>query len=237
MFFVGFASYATEDVFSKEVVFAKKLLDKRFDTEGHSINLINHLSTRTALPLANATNLAVTLKRIGALMDKEEDVLMMYLTSHGSKDHELSVSFWPLALNGITPEKLRAMLDESGVKWRVIIVSACYSGGFVQALANDASLVATAAAADKTSFGCGTESEFTYFGEAVFKDQLTREYSLVSALQQAGIAIGQREQREQIDASLPQLSIGKAIKTKLDGLAEETRIRQCDVKTGDRVAC
>ncbi|MDD2725156.1 MAG: C13 family peptidase [Methylovulum sp.] len=156
-----------------------------------------------------------------------EDVLVLYLTSHGSEDHELSVNFWPLALNDITPEKLRTLLDDAKIKWRVIIVSACYSGGFIKALANDNTLVATAAAADKTSFGCGTKSTFTYFGEAVFKDQLAHEFSLVSAVQQARIAIGLREKRENIEASSPQLSIGPSIKTKLDHLSGEIRLRHC----------
>jgi hypothetical protein len=228
LFFIGFASYATEDVFSKEVNFAKDLLDQRFDTKGHSINLINHLATRETVPLANATNLGLTLKRIGQLMNRDEDVLVLYLTSHGSEDHTLSVSFWPLQLNDITPEKLRAMLDDAGIKWRVVIVSACYSGGFVEALKSDETLVATAAAADKTSFGCGTESEFTYFGEALFKDQLPNDYSFVSALQQTRIEIAEREKREDIEASLPQLSVGDAIKTKLESLSAEMRGRQCD---------
>lgn len=157
IFFVGFAAYATEDVFSKEVAYAKNLLDERFDTKGHSINLINHLDTLDRAPLASSTNLALTLERIGKLMNTEEDVLLLYLTSHGSQNHQLSVSFWPLALNDITPEKLNAMLDKAGIKWRMIVISACYSGGFVKALQGPTTLVATAAAGDKTSFGCGTE--------------------------------------------------------------------------------
>jgi hypothetical protein len=226
LFFVGFAGYATQDVFSKEVVFAKNLLDTRFDTKNHSINLINHLSTRKTLPLANATNLAITLKQIGSLMNKEEDVLLMYLTSHGSKEHKLSVSFWPLQLNDISPEKLRTMLDDAGIKWRVIIISACYSGGFIKALENNETLIATASASDKTSFGCGAESQFTYFGEALFKDQLSHEYSLVTALQQVRTDIDNREKREKIEASLPQLSIGKSIQIKLDSLGKEIQLRQ-----------
>lgn len=226
LFFVGFAGYASEDVFSKEVVFAKNLLDTRFDTKNHSINLINHLSTRKTLPLANATNLAATLKQVGSLMNKEDDVLLMYLTSHGSKEHKLSVSFWPLQLNDISPEKLRTMLDDAGIKWRVIIISACYSGGFIKALENNETLIATASASDKTSFGCGSESQFTYFGEALFKDQLSHEYSLVTALQQVRTDIDKREKREKIEASLPQLSIGKFIQIKLDSLGKEIQLRQ-----------
>jgi hypothetical protein len=229
LFFVGFAGYATEDVFSKEVGYVKHLLEERFDTKGHSINLINHLDTLDRTPLATSTNLALTLKRIGKLMNTEEDVLLLYLTSHGSKNHELSVSFWPLALNDITPEKLNAMLDEAGIKWRMIVISACYSGGFVKALQGPTTLVATAAAADKTSFGCGTESEFTYFGEAVFKEQLNRQSSFITALQQADVSISQREVREKLEASMPQLSIGTAIEPKLRQLDNDMHQHQCGI--------
>ncbi len=229
IFFVGFAGYATEDVFSKEVGYVKQLLDQRFDTQGHSINLINHLHTLDHTPLATSTNLAMTLKRIGELMNTEEDVLLLYLTSHGSKDHQLSVYFWPLALNDITPEKLNAMLDEAGIKWRMIVISACYSGGFVKALQGPATLVATAAAADKTSFGCGTESEFTYFGEAVFKEQLNSQSSFITALQQANVSIGQREVREKLEASMPQLSIGAAIEPKLKQMDKDMHQHQCGI--------
>jgi len=233
LFFVGFAGYAIEDVFSKEVAYAKRLFDERFDTAGHSINLVNHLRTMDTTALATGTNLAATLKHIGQLMDTEEDVLVLYLTSHGSQAQGLSVYFWPLALNNIAPEKLNAMLDEAGIKWRVVIVSACYSGGFVKPLQGPGTVVATAAADDRQSFGCGNESDFTYFGEAIFKDQLHRHYSLVTALQEAGVAIGEREAREKLTPSLPQLSVGEKIAPKLQRLAEELQERQCAAaKTG-----
>ncbi|MFZ2405842.1 MAG: C13 family peptidase, partial [Methylobacter sp.] len=237
IFFVGFAGYATEDVFSKEVGYAKHLLEERFDTQGHAINLINHLHTVDDTPLATATNLAATLKQIGKLMDTEEDVLLLYLTSHGSKTHELAVSFWPLALNDITPERLNTMLDEAGIKWRMIVISSCYSGGFVKALQGPATLVATAAAADKTSFGCGTESEFTYFGEALFKEQLNRQSSFITALQQADVSIAQREAREKLEASIPQLSIGTEIEPKLQQLDKDMHQYQCGIAKMEAPGC
>ncbi len=227
LFFVGFAGYATEDVFSKEVFYAQELFDERFDTRGHSISLINHLQTLDKIPLATATNLALTLKRIGKIMNTEEDILFLYLTSHGSENHQLSVSFWPLALNNITPQNLNAMLDDAGIKWRIVIVSSCYSGGFITALQGPATLVATASAADKTSFGCGNESDFTYFGEALFKEQLQQQTSFVTALQAAAISIKEREIRENISASDPQLSVGADMNNKLKQLDRQIKQQQC----------
>lgn len=237
IYFVGFASYAHQEVFAKEVAYAQKLLDERFDTQGRSITLVNHLRSMDETPLATATNLAATLKHIGQLMDPEEDILLLYLTSHGSREHELAVSFWPMPLNDITPDKLNAMLDAAGIQWRVVIVSACYSGGFVQSLQGLKTVVATAAAADRTSFGCGNEFDFTYFGEAVFKDQLQRQYSLVTALREADAAIGRREERERLTPSLPQLSVGEAIAAKLEHLGEDIQQRRCAAAKASHASC
>ena len=173
LYFVGFAGYAYQDVFLKEVRFVKGLFDRRFDTEGRSLALINNLQTHQAIPLASASNLSSALKHIGTIINSNEDVLVLFLTSHGSREHELSVSFWPLKLNQVTPEMLKRYLDEAGIKWRVVFVSACYSGGFIEPLKDPYTLIATAAAPDKQSFGCSNTNDFTYFGEAFFKDQLS----------------------------------------------------------------
>ncbi|MGJ0485882.1 MAG: C13 family peptidase [Methylomicrobium sp.] len=228
LFYVGFASFATEDVFSIEVDYIKRLFDTRFGTKGHSLNLVNHLETIDDTPLATATNLAIALKRIGKIMNREEDLLFLYLTSHGSSDHKLAVEFWPLPLNDISPAQLKAMLDQAGIKWRVIVVSACYSGAFVEALKGPHTLVATAAAQDRTSFGCGSESDFTYFGEAVFKEQLQGQFSLVSAFKAAAASIAEREQREKLEASQPQLWIGRSIEPYLAHLEKSLAHFQCE---------
>lgn len=224
LYFVGFAGYARQNVFNTETQYARTLFDSRFDTQGRSIVLTNHLDHYTTTPLANSHNLAATLKTIGTKMNTADDVLVLYLTSHGSKKHELSVNFWPLQLNDITPTMLKHYLDDAGIKWRVILVSACYSGGFVEPLRDAYSIVATASAADRTSFGCGDHNDFTYFGEAVFKDQLSKHYSLPDALHAASETIALREQQEKLQASEPQTFIGEEIARKLERV--ETRLRQ-----------
>ncbi len=227
LYFVSFGGYAMQDVFMKEVAYAQRTMDLHFDTAGHSLELVNNLQTRDTLPLATASNLRLVLNHLGESMAGEEDVLMLYLSSHGSEQHELAVDFWPLPLNDITPQSLRRMLDEAGIKWRVIVVSACYSGGFIDALRDDHTLVATAAAKDRQSFGCGNEESFTYYGEALFRDELGRGVPLLTALQQAREAIHQREIKEKLEHSLPQLFIGPQIEQKLMSL-EGARVSTVD---------
>jgi hypothetical protein len=218
LYFVSFGSYALEDVFMKEVRYAQQAMDQRFATTGRSLELVNNLQTREDVPLASETNLRAVLNHLGGMMESEEDMLMLYLSSHGSQRHELAVDFWPLPLNDITPQKLRRMLDEAGIKWRVVVVSACYSGGFIDALRDEKTLVATAAAKDRQSFGCSNENDFTYYGEALFRDELGRGTPLLQAFRQAREAIAAREKRERLEPSLPQLFIGKRIEQKLQQL-------------------
>ncbi|HEY9197999.1 MAG TPA: C13 family peptidase [Gammaproteobacteria bacterium] len=221
-YFVGFAGYARQDVFLKETRYAQDLFDRNFDTAGRSLVLANHLSTYASTPLANGHNLAASLKAIGARMNADEDILVMYMTSHGSKEQGLSADFWPLKLNDIKPDVLKRYLDEAGIKWRVLMISSCYSGIFVDTLKDPHTVIATAAAADRTSFGCGDHNDFTYFGEAVLKDQLSHRHGIVEALQEASAEIVRREQAEGIEEhSEPQIFVGDAIAPKLKLLEDQ----------------
>jgi hypothetical protein len=153
-------------------------------------------------------------------MDKDNDVLVVYLTSHGGSDFKLAASHWPLEVEPLTPQLLRAALDRAGIRNRVIAVSACYSGGWVAPLASDNTLVMTAADATHTSYGCGRLSELTYFGRAMFDEQLRNTHSFEQAFANAVPIIKQRE----IDAgkddgfSNPQISVGSGIRPLLQNL-------------------
>ena len=223
LYFLGFGGYSTENVFMNEIQHIQSLMDREYDTRGRSVALINNPKTVNDTPLATVSNLNRALVSIGQAMNKEEDVLFLYLTSHGSRK-ELSVSFWPLQLNQVTPEGLRQALDEAGIKWRIILISACYSGGFLEPLKNDNTIIMTAAAKDRTSFGCGSKSDFTYFGNAVFKEQLTNNHSFINAFENAKASIEKRENREHLKHSNPQLSVGINIRDKLDQLEHELNV-------------
>jgi hypothetical protein len=107
------------------------------------------------------------------------------------------------------------MLRESGIRWRVIVVSACYAGAFVEPLKNDNTIILTAAAEDRTSFGCSDDNDLTYFGEAFYRDALPKAPSLRAAFEAAKAAILKRETEEGETPSNPQAYFGKAIEQKL----------------------
>jgi hypothetical protein len=227
LYFVGFAPYAAEDVFRKDMQVARDLFDDRFDTDGRSIVLINNPRTVLDEPLATISNLRETLKSIGAGIDPDDDVVMLYLEGHGSADRKLAAEFPPLELDPLTPESLRDMLDDAGIKWRIIVVSACYSGGWIDALKDEHTLIMTASAANRRSFGCGTESDATYFGDALFQHALRFEDSFVKAFEQARERIAERERTEQVSPpSDPQLHVGAEMAAKLPKLEAALRARR-----------
>jgi hypothetical protein len=73
----------------------------------------------------------------------------------------------------------------------------------------------TAADARRQSFGCGAESDFTYFGKALFDEELRRTWSFAEAFERARAAIAQRERAGKYEPSNPQMHVGGAMAAKL----------------------
>lgn len=207
--------YAREDVFMKEVRLIADLFHNRFDATGRSVVLINNPRTLDTHPLASMTSIAAALKHIGSQMNRDEDLLVMYVSSHGSESHRLSVDFWPLRLSAIDPPALKKALDESGIKWRVIVVSACYSGGFITPLQDAHTMIITASSATRQSFGCGSMSDATYLAQALFNEELRKTYSMETAFAAAQKSIAARESTQGFEPSQPQLFVGTEIRSKL----------------------
>lgn len=217
-YFLGVGGAFYQGVFRQEAETVRAVFDTRFGTSGRSLVLINNDATVTRQPIATRTTIARSLHAMAAHMDRENDVLVLFITSHGSEDHEIELNYWPLELAGITPEWLRATLDETGIRRRVIILSACFSGGFIPVLQTPDTLVITAADANRSSFGCLDDAEMTYFGRAFFDEALRREGSLRAAFDTAVTAIHEREQAENFEPSEPQWWIGERLQAELPAL-------------------
>lgn len=211
LYFVGMAAYAAQDVFMREALQVRDIVIRRLGLDGHTLTMINNRQTLAAFPLANRHNLARVTLGLGRVMDISDDVAVLFLTSHGYEDSSLAVEFGALGLNNIYAEDIRASLDAAGIRYRVIIVSACYSGGFIDGLKSADSIVITAAARDRSSFGCSSERDWTYFGEAYFAEALLHTTDFVAAFKEAATTIERRERRELKEASNPQISVGENI--------------------------
>ena len=218
MYFVGFAGDGNEDVFMNEVTYVRDLMRRRYG-DGHALALINNAATVDELPLANRHNLERVLRGVGEKMNRDEDILFVYFSSHGSQEHQLSVFLDALNLDDLEPLDVEKAVRMSGATYRVVGISACYSGAFLPPLRGPTTLAFSAARADRTSFGCGNDRDFTYFGEALFRDQIAHGVELIAALDAARESVAARERRERLTPSEPQVIIGAGIGAQLRRLA------------------
>jgi hypothetical protein len=214
VYFLGFAGDGDPSVFRREAQFAKEAFGERFGSIDRSALLINDVEDRDSYPLASVSGLAQALSIMALRMDPENDVLVLFLTSHGSIDG-LEVQNGSLPLAQLGPADLREALDSAGIRYRVLVVSACYAGVFLDELKTDTSLIVTAADAEHSSFGCQEDRDLTWFGEAFLKDALPGSPSLEAAFGKARDLIKQREDAGHEIHSNPQLYVGPGIKAKL----------------------
>lgn len=217
MFFIGFAGVGEQAVFKREALYAEQVFADKFGTADRSVELINDDDDRETYPIATVSGLDQAVKRVADRMDVDQDVLVLMLTSHGSEDG-LDVSNGSLPLAQLGPADLQQILDDARIKWRVIIVSACYSGVFLDELENDTTLIITAADAQHSSFGCDDGGDLTWFGEAFLRDSLPQAPSFEVAFKNATALIQQRETAEHEIHSNPQLFMGALMRRKLEQL-------------------
>ena len=213
-YFMGVAGFSEQNVFRSEINKVRELFDVRFGTSGHSLALINNNYTWLDEPIATKTSILRGLKTIGQQMNADEDVLFLTLSSHGD-ENVIQLANPPLAMDNLDATWLREVLDASGIRWRVIVVSACYSGSFIDELASPTTVIITASAADKMSFGCTNSAEMTYFGQAFFAESLRENTSFSDAFKDAAYRVQERELYMGFEPSEPQMVIGSLMETAL----------------------
>jgi hypothetical protein len=217
IFMVGVSGYSEQDVFAHETEQSLSILKSRFDIGNRVVRLVNDDNSTELHPIASIQNLSQVLHGLGARMDREKDVLILTMTSHGSPEG-FSLLFDELFSRTLDPQTLKAMLDEAGIKNRILIVSSCYSGTFIPELANDDTMILTAASATRTSFGCANGRKWTYFGEALFDHGLKEKTTLAEAFATARKTVGQWETEQNITPSDPRISVGEAIAKRFPAL-------------------
>ena len=228
MYFVGVAGDSGQDTFYSEVVSVKELLEERFDAAGRSIALINNTATLKNYPIATASNLRATLVHLGDVINTDEDIVLLHIATHGDNDYRLVLDLPPLELAQLTPSALARMLADSGIKWKVIVISACFSGGYIEPLKDDNTLIITAADAFHSSFGCDYESDYTWFSQAFYDEALRDTFSFAEAFEAAKETVDDRERAEGYPPSNPQMFEGAAMKKKLAALEKRLAAREAE---------
>lgn len=207
--FVVTIALDSDPVFAREAREAGRVLSRRYNAEDRTIVLAGPDGRNAGLPKGSIRSLMVTLASIAEKMDPAEDVLVLYTTSHGLRQG-LAYHYGNTGYGILSPHRMRDTLRDLGIKRRILILSACYSGVFVPFLASPDSAVLTAARADRTSFGCRAENDWTFFGDALINNALRKPQSLSAAAAEARDAIAVWERASRVTPSQPQTSIGTA---------------------------
>lgn len=199
----------SDPVFEREAKQAEEILRTHFGAQGRSILLSAGGDGPRTYPAATPDNIAAAIGQVGALIDPNEDLVVVFITSHGSPDGSAALREHNRLGGSLRPSHLRDMLVGAGIRSRVVIVSACFSGAFIAPLMDDNTIVLTAAAPDRTSFGCQPQNNWTFFGDALFNQNLRSGGSLVPAFDRAKVLIERWEREQNLSPpSNPQRHVG-----------------------------
>ena len=203
----------SDPVFGRETREAGRVLSHRYGAAGRTLVLAGtNGGAPSDLPNGSITNLTLALARIAEVMDLKEDVLVFYVTTHGAPlgivYHDADDGFGVLS-----PKRFAAILDDLGIKNRLLIISACYSGVFVPALKSPTTALFTAASDSRPSFGCAADNDWTFFGDAMINHAFRKPQTLQAASDEAKGLITEWETAGRVNASNPQVSIGANVAT------------------------
>jgi Peptidase C13 family len=198
---VSFGLFGPQGVFRREATAAAHIAASRFGADP----VVVRFNTKTGGD-ATVETLAATLQAEAKRMNGQSDILFLILTSHGSRDG-LAVTTGRV-IETLQPSNLAEMLKRTGIRHKVVIISACYSGVFIPPIANADTLVITAADAQHPSFGCQDKAKWTYFGDAFFNVALRQSNNLKDAFLLARSLVSKRELRQGFEPSNPQMAGG-----------------------------
>lgn len=192
-----------QSVFLRESDYVANMLTSRFGAFGQ-IRLVNHRDHLGDRPMATRESLRRAARTL-AEHSGPEDLIFIYLTSHGTPEHELVLDQPRMELADLPADELALVLAPLKNRDKIVVISACYSGGFIPALKDERTLIMTASRADRVSFGCSEEANFTYFGNALFAEALNQTDDLEQAFKLAKATVAEREQADNFEASEPQI--------------------------------
>jgi hypothetical protein len=234
MYFVGIAGDDSQGVFRREVDTIKTIFDEVYETTNKSAVLINSNVTYKEIPLATPTSIERTLQGVAAKMDAAKDILFIYFTSNGSKNFNFVLAQDGLNIMGLSAKRIGEIIRGLPVKHKVVVISSCYAGTYLEKIKDDSTLVVVASSADNASFGCTDAAEMTYFGEAFFKDALPNSATFIEAFDRARFIVRGREAKENLEHSIPLIFKPKAIKEHLvkwrEELADRVRLRNISIE-------
>jgi hypothetical protein len=208
-----------DPVFTRESREAAAVLSNRYNAAGRSILLASGPDSKSAQ--GSPANIAAALAAVAARMDLNEDVLVLYTTSHGNAKTGIAYQDGNNSFGMMSPSRLANLINGLGIKRRLILISACYSGVFISPMASDETVIVTAASERRASFGCTPGNDWTFFGDAMINHAMRQPISFEAAAKDAKKLIFDWENQLGVISSEPQMSVGTKSATWLSRLESQ----------------
>ncbi len=175
------------------------------------------LSMRPEAP--GAATASDVVQKVGAATGQAQRGCLLYFTSHGSRDGMVFGEE-----DTLTPAGMANLVHRwCGARPTVVIVSACYSGVFINALAAPNRMVLTAASRERTSFGCSAEETWPWFDGCVI-ESLPDAADFLALAAGTRACVARKEQAAGITIpSEPQLFVGAEMQLRLPTLRFQRR--------------
>ncbi len=168
----------------------------------------DYVSEKDGVLEANAENI---INAFETLATKSGEGCLIHMTSHGANGQ----GFY-LAKAGpgiLPPDVFSQLVDQAcGQEPTVILVSACYSGQFItEDLKGPNRVILTAARADRPSFGCSPDTEYTYW-DGCMLEQLPKSNTWSDLYTNVNACITTKEAAIGVQPSEPQAFFGENTK-------------------------
>lgn len=206
----GFAMHSQSKAFRNDVLSAEKAV-LAIDPNAIVFKLDNPVLGQAAdWPYATGENIELVLRKVSALA-RADDKIVVLMATHGNVD-ALAINFGNQDYPYIGSRWLGQALEGLRGKPTLLLLSACYSGSFVEPLSRPERIILTAAARDRNSFGCDFHSSNTYFVDALLNQPSILNHSIVQLMEQARTDVAQRERKMNLSPpSSPQIAVGRTV--------------------------
>lgn len=210
--FIGAALNTREPVFDADVHLAHGVLSERLGTAYRAVLLSNTDSppAQGAWPLASVENLHRAITTL-AEHRRAGDRYIVLLTTHGGPGilevHQPRI--YPGAVY-LQSDQLAVWVNTLAPQPTWLVLSACYAGSHLPVLAEQgqrALLTMAAASADRPSFGCDPQGDYTWF-TAAFVEALSTQSSVQEVWDTTKRLVSQRERSMKMRPSRPQWQVG-----------------------------
>ncbi|MFY3385783.1 C13 family peptidase [Paracidovorax sp. MALMAid1276] len=212
--FAGLAMHSQAKAFRNDIELAEKWV-RDIDPNALLVKLANPTRDQVSdWPQVTAENFALVMAKTAEVAQPRDRVLL-FISTHGNPGL-LQINAAGKHLQPLTTRMLSDALAPLKNVPTLVVLSACYSGAFIEPLEAPNRVVLTSTDVRRTSFNCRYPGNHTPFAEALFGQADAGSRSATDWMEEAQKTITAQEKRRKLSPSRPRLFVGEDAKAWAD---------------------